>query len=594
MGLVRHRGVLRDSAGNGISTVTVTVTASASGAAALLYTDKDGVYPTVGNVVLTDEVGRFWFYIAEGTYTLAYTKAGVALGSDVDVPVVDPMLFEDVSLKKFNLQSSGNNTTAIQAAFDAAAADRLCLVIPPGAWEATQLLISGNMRIRGHEPRYSMLKQRASTNNHFITIAYGVVQNPIIENLTIDGNRLNNTAGDGLHIEDHIEPSAVVTYGFSVVLRNSYVQNTAGLCMYVGANRNMGHVENTEFKRGGIGLVTMGTASDWRYDSARFGFPISGSAFISGLGTDNVLEKCSLFGAINAPCVQLTTTTNQTVKMLGCTINGNQREGLLIQGPAGIARHIPHIISGNWFESNGLESDNTYSHIRCTDVSGVTFSSNVFRYSGSGNRVKYLIETTGAAAYHQWYGNNWDQTTAPSGTGISNTSYLLLARMEGLRVEGTSYLGAITNDLTANSLRVPQGVSGGNYVQVQGRASGTGPDVTAQGVDTNSALRLSAKGGSAVEVWTNSLASRVARFMPITSAVNRLDIYPGATTNAVRLVAAGEANINLSLEPAGTTGCISVPTDGLRNYADDAAAASGGVPVRGLYHTSGAVKIRLA
>jgi hypothetical protein len=29
------------------------------------------------------------------------------------------------------------------------------------------------------------------------------------------------------------------------------------------------------------------------------------------------------------------------------------------------------------------------------------------------------------------------------------------------------------------------------------------------------------------------------------------------------------------------------------NFADDAAAASGGVPLGGLYHTSGTIKIRL-
>lgn len=348
MGLVRHRGVLRDSAGNGVNTATVTVTVSASGAAASLYTDKDGVYPTVGNVVLTDEVGRFWFYLAEGTYDLTYTKAGVALGSDVDVPVVDPMLFEEVSLKKFNLQSSGNNTTAIQAALDAAAADKLCLVVPPGTWEATQLIIPGNLRWRGAEPSGCVIKQRASTNDHFVTVAYGCVQNPIIENLTIDGNRLNNSAGDALHIEDHAEPDATVTYGFSVVLRNSYVQNAAGLCMYIGVNRNMGHVENTEFKRGAIGLVSWIESSDWRFASSRFGFPISGSALIGGNGADNVAEACSFYGAIDAPCVQLTTTSTSPSKLIGCTINYNQREGLLIQGRAAL-----RAASGTWYMGAG-------------------------------------------------------------------------------------------------------------------------------------------------------------------------------------------------------------------------------------------------
>lgn len=591
MGLVRHRGVLRDSAGNGVNTATVTVTVSASGAAASLYTDKDGVYPTVGNVVLTDEVGRFWFYLAEGTYDLTYTKAGVALGSDVDVPVVDPMLFEEVSLKKFNLQSSGNNTTAIQAALDAAAADKLCLVVPPGTWEATQLIIPGNLRWRGAEPSGCVIKQRASTNDHFVTVAYGCVQNPIIENLTIDGNRLNNSAGDALHIEDHAEPDATVTYGFSVVLRNSYVRNAAGLCMYIGVNRNMGHVENTEFKRGAIGLVSWIESSDWRFASSRFGFPISGSALIGGNGADNVAEACSFYGAIDAPCVQLTTTSTSPSKLIGCTINYNQREGLLIQGSSGIARSVGHMVHGSWFAENGLGTDNTYSHIRCTDTSGASFMGNNFRYNGSGAKAKYLLETTGAAGYHQWIGNSWDQSTAPYGTAISNNTAYLRARLESLAVEGTSYLGSSTNDLTSNSLRVVPGVSAGDYVQIQGRAAGTGADVQAASAASTAKLRLASKDAAAVEVWTHNLNSRAARFMPVASAVNRFDFYPGATGGDVRIVAAGETDVNLSLEPAGS-GVIVTPIASVREYADDAAAAAGGVPVGGDYRTGSVRKIR--
>ena len=84
--------------------------------------------------------------------------------------------------------------------------------------------------------------------------------------------------------------------------------------------------------------------------------------------------------------------------------------------------------------------------------------------------------------------------------------------------------------------------------------------------------------------------------MPITSAVNRLDFNPGAIGDSVRIVAASstDPHVDLSLEPQGTEGCLTIPADGLRNYADDTAAAAGGVPVRGLYHTTGAVKIRLS
>lgn len=586
------RDLVQTPAGRPIAGATVTVTYTDGGAAASLYAANEAT-PIVGNVLTTNANGEFEFYTFNGRYTL--TIAATGYGSTTrELTLNDPEDYDEVSLKKFGLLIAGsNNTTTMQAALTAAAADKLCLVVPPGTWEATQLIIPGNLRWRGAEPAGCIIKQRASTNAHFITVAYTVVQNPIIENLTIDGNRLNNSAGDGLHIEDHVEPDANVTYGFSVVLRNSYVQNTAGLIMYVGVNRNMGHAENVEFKRGAIGLVSTDESSDWRFVSSRFGFPISGSALIFGNGADNVAEACSFYGATDAPCVQLTTTSSSPAKLIGCTINYNQREGLLIQGSSGIARSVGHMVHGTWFAENGLATDNTYSHIRCTDTSGASFIGNNFRYNGTGAKAKYLLETTGAAGYHQWVGNSWDQTSAPYGTAISNNTAYLRARLESLAVEGTSYLGAATNDITANSLRVPQGTSGGNYVEIQGRASGTGPDISAKGVDPAVELRASSKGAAAVEVWTNGLGSRAARFMPVTSAVNRFDFYPAAAGGGVRIVAAGETNVNVSVEPSGT-GVFIVPIASVRDYADDAAAASGGVPVGGEYRTGSIKKIRVS
>jgi hypothetical protein len=48
----------------------------------------------------------------------------------------------------------------------------------------------------------------------------------------------------------------------------------------------------------------------------------------------------------------------------------------------------------------------------------------------------------------------------------------------------------------------------------------------------------------------------------------------------------------------GTTGMLSIDASGnlkftLGSYASDAAAATGGVPIGGLYQTSGTVKVRL-
>lgn len=49
---------------------------------------------------------------------------------------------------------------------------------------------------------------------------------------------------------------------------------------------------------------------------------------------------------------------------------------------------------------------------------------------------------------------------------------------------------------------------------------------------------------------------------------------------------------SLSILIGGSLACI-IPSGGIQDYADDAAAATGGVPVNGLYHTSGTLKIRL-
>ena len=60
-------------------------------------------------------------------------------------------------------------------------------------------------------------------------------------------------------------------------------------------------------------------------------------------------------------------------------------------------------------------------------------------------------------------------------------------------------------------------------------------------------------------------------------------VYTGIQTND---------NINTALSKIDST--IGDPIVSISaNYADDSAAATGGIPVGGLYHTSGTVKIRL-
>lgn len=350
---------------------------------------------------------------------------------------------------------SANNQTAIQTAIGAAANDGVSLYIPGdvGIHFAEQLNIPTNLHIFGTDSSKSILKQVGGTNANFVTIPYDIIQNPILENFTIDGNRFGgNSSGNGLHLTDHIVPSST-TYGFSVVLRNMYIQNCADDCMYVGFNRNIGHVDNTEFKRGDRCVYITGS-SDWRFFHGRFAFPLAAQAIYVESGADNIFLGGSAYGALTAECVRLAGISNSPTKLIGMTINFNQREGLWITGLTGTARGIAHVIQGCWFEGNSLETNNTYSDIKVTDIRDVIFSGNTFRWAGTGNQSRYLVEFTGVTAPCEWTGNSYSRSTLPYGTALTNTPNNLSSYIETLRVGGAVFgdiadYGNYANDAAA-------------------------------------------------------------------------------------------------------------------------------------------------
>jgi hypothetical protein len=75
------------------------------------------------------------------------------------------------------------------------------------------------------------------------------------------------------------------------------------------------------------------------------------------------------------------------------------------------------------------------------------------------------------------------------------------------------------------------------------------------------------------------------------AAVAYLQAEPGVAGTSPALTAQGDdPNIHIVIKPKG----VGVPVmEGVRNYADDAAAAAGGVPLNGVYRTGNALKIRI-
>ena len=66
----------------------------------------------------------------------------------------------------------------------------------------------------------------------------------------------------------------------------------------------------------------------------------------------------------------------------------------------------------------------------------------------------------------------------------------------------------------------------------------------------------------------------------------------GAQSTAPRAVAIGQG-VNASTQDYTTTKNFQLTNYASLNFADDTAAATGGVPLGGIYHTSGAAKIRI-
>jgi hypothetical protein len=161
------------------------------------------------------------------------------------------------------------------------------------------------------------------------------------------------------------------------------------------------------------------------------------------------------------------------------------------------------------------------------------------------------------------------------------------------------------------------------------RATGTGPNILGPNVMVNVATQYSITDGSLIansdssgisvgktavsslniagvglvsEGWVNAVRAsaaaaafgRMTDFGPVVQYYKDATLYGGAAVRSDGIsLRALLANGDVWLEPAGT-GCVGIPIASLVNYADDAAAAAGGVAVGELYRTDSAVKVRAA
>lgn len=101
-------------------------------------------------------------------------------------------------------------------------------------------------------------------------------------------------------------------------------------------------------------------------------------------------------------------------------------------------------------------------------------------------------------------------------------------------------------------------------------------------------------GGTFRHSWRNAQGTHWEVGGVTANVVNCLRAAGSATGGNVQILAQGaDANIHWQATPKGT-GCFVIPLAALRNYTSDALAASGGVPIGGLYRNGSAVQVRIS
>jgi hypothetical protein len=161
--------------------------------------------------------------------------------------------------------------------------------------------------------------------------------------------------------------------------------------------------------------------------------------------------------------------------------------------------------------------------------------------------VLRLSDGASAACYLNLQSSSTTIQTFASGAG-ANIGFQQVTK-------GISNHSFATNNSVANEqFRIAHTASAVNYVQVTGAATTSPPIISAQGSDTNIALRLYSKGTNAVSFWTNNGG---ARQFQINHTAGTIANYAQVTGNIAGSapsfsVDGTDTNIDLALTPKGT------------------------------------------
>jgi hypothetical protein len=203
-------------------------------------------------------------------------------------------------------------------------------------------------------------------------------------------------------------------------------------------------------------------------------------------------------------------------------------------------------------------------------------------FTGGGGSAAAAYASVGGASIVRSIGNNLNFST-PSGIALSlydaSATTVNYFQMQGRAAgapplmsaggsdtninflqssKGTGQLSLYTNTFSQEQVRVTHTASAVNYLQVTGAATGGRPNITAQGSDTNIGFLFDAKGTTSNTVFRGSSGSQIQFVITNSGAgTNYLQTASASTGVAPSIsVIGGDTNIDLNLTPKGTGGVI--------------------------------------
>lgn len=337
-----------------------------------------------------------------------------------------------------------DNTAVFQAALDSVGNGNASMVFyfPEGIWLTDGLKLKSNTTLEGigagtfglnsfNATRTSVLKLKPNATRPLIgdyatdNFTYGVT----VRDLQLDGNKANqSTAIHGIQ-------QYPATSGQDPLwkIHRVYIRDFKGDGIRVGLYRRTAKIIDCEvINNDGHGINI--DATDCTVQNCAIGQ--NGG---NGIHYTGGLQHCTsndVWG--NTHGIYLGPLA-QCAMIMNCGIDLNRRHGISTEAPR-------TVISGCTFQTNGIETDNTYSHIDLgfpgTTAIGCAISAVAMRHDSatSTNKAKYGVQTNVAANLH---GVAYNTADVPWVSGLTgNPALLVLAfRSQGVLDGTTLHMG---------------------------------------------------------------------------------------------------------------------------------------------------------